>query len=76
MWRLSPFRRTGGRDVGARTRPKRKREFIVNGLAVLLWIARRLGEGALPAIGGEIGRLIWGFVSGSVAVWLWGWLFG
>lgn len=76
MWRLSLFKRSGGRNAEARTRPKQKRERSVNAVAVLLWIARRLAEGALPIIGGEVGRLIWGFVSGSVAVWLVRWLAG
>ena len=61
----------------ARVRPKQKRESGVNSAGtVLLWIARRIAEGALPVIGGEVGRLIWGFVSGSVVVWVVRWLAG
>lgn len=77
-WRWVRKPRAWGRADASdkQTRPIREREFSVNLVAVLLWIARRLGEGLLPMVGGELGRVIWGAISGVAAAWAVQWLGG
>lgn len=76
MWRLSLFKRLGGKDAPARSRPKRKRESSVNAGGAALWLLKSACEAAGALLGAEVAKVVWGLVAGAGAGWVSKWLLG
>jgi len=60
----------------AATRPPKKRDksgnFPNGPLGWLLWVIQLIASGALPVIGGELGKVIWSVIALGALPWLLG----